>query len=69
MRTITLEINGEIRTLPLVSNVVELLQELGISDKLVAIELNKKILRKGEWENTHLSDMDHVEIVQFVGGG
>jgi thiamine biosynthesis protein ThiS len=69
METITLEINGETRTIAAVSNVRELLEQLGISQTLVAVEVNRKIIRRGEWENTSVSNRDRVEIVQFVGGG
>jgi sulfur carrier protein len=69
MESMTLEINGEIRTISPVSNVRELLQLLGVTEGRVAVELNRKIIRKGDWEKTPISNMDHVEIVQFVGGG
>jgi len=42
---------------------------LGIGESRVAVELNGKIIRRAEWEQMRLSDMDRVEIVQFVGGG
>jgi len=69
METMTLEINGETRTIAPVSNVRALLETLGISGNRVAVEINRKIIRRGEWEHTPISDMDRVEIVQFVGGG
>ena len=69
METITLEINGETRTIPPVRNVRALLESLGISGNRVAVELNRKIIRRDEWENTPVSNLDRVEIVQFVGGG
>jgi thiamine biosynthesis protein ThiS len=69
MNTMTLEINGESREIPPVSNVRELLQLLGIAEARVAVELNRKIVRRGDWENTPVCDLDRVEIVQFVGGG
>jgi sulfur carrier protein len=69
MNTITLEINGETRTIPPVSNVTELLEVLGISGSRAAVEINRKIIRRGEWESTPISNLDRVEIVQFVGGG
>jgi thiamine biosynthesis protein ThiS len=69
METITLEINGETRTMPAVSNVRELLEQLGIPQTRVAVELNRKIIRRVEWEDTPISNLDRVEIVQFVGGG
>jgi thiamine biosynthesis protein ThiS len=69
MSEIHLEINGEKRTISFVSNVAELLRALGISENRVAVEVNREIIRRGEWESTPLVDLDRVEIVQFVGGG
>jgi len=69
MNTIQVEINGEMREIAPVANVKELLQFLGITESQVALELNRKIVRRGEWETTPISNLDRVEIVQFVGGG
>ena len=69
MDTITISINGETRSVPPVSNVGELLQFLGIAETRIALELNRKIIRRGEWDSTPVADRDQVEIVQFVGGG
>ncbi len=69
METMTLEINGEARTIAPVSNVRMLLETLGISGNHVAVEVNRKIVRKGEWDHTPISNLDRIEIVQFVGGG
>jgi thiamine biosynthesis protein ThiS len=65
----TLHINGEIRSVPAVSNLLELIAHLGIGQDRVAIELNRQIIRRKDWETTPLRDMDKIEIVQFVGGG
>jgi thiamine biosynthesis protein ThiS len=69
MENMTLEINGEPRSISPVSNVRELLQLLSISEERVAVELNRKIIRRSDWERTAVSNLDRVEIVQFVGGG
>ena len=69
MENMTLVINGESRTLPSVYNVRELLTLLGIGENHVAVEVNRKIIRRREWDQTRLSNLDRVEIVQFVGGG
>ena len=69
MESMILEINGETRTIAPVSNVRELLQLLGVAEGRVAVELNRKIIRRRDWEETAISNMDRVEIVQFVGGG
>jgi thiamine biosynthesis protein ThiS len=69
MKSMKVQINGEIREISTVSNVRELLQVLGISESRVAIEVNRKIVRRADWEITRVADLDKVEIVQFVGGG
>jgi sulfur carrier protein len=69
METITLEINGATRTVPPVSNLRALLEHLGIGENRVAVEVNRRIIRRGEWETTPISNLDRIEIVQFVGGG
>jgi sulfur carrier protein len=69
MENLTLVINGENRTISPVANVRELLRSLGISEDRVAVELNRKIVRRNDWEKTSVSNQDRVEIVQFVGGG
>ncbi|MBN2337887.1 MAG: sulfur carrier protein ThiS [Acidobacteria bacterium] len=65
----TLEINGKMRTIPPVASVRELLTVLGIEGTQVAVELNRTIVRRAEWDATPIADRDRVEIVQFVGGG
>ncbi len=65
----TLTINGEAREIASVKTVQDLLELLGISGSHVALELNGKIIRRRDWGQTPVSDLDRVEIVQFVGGG
>jgi len=65
----TLEINGEIQSLPSIKNIEELLQYLGLGHDRIAVEVNRRIVRRQEWERTPLNDRDRIEIVQFVGGG
>ncbi len=65
----TLTINGEAREIASVKTVRELLELLGISGSHVALELNGQIIRRRDWEQTSVANLDRVEIVQFVGGG
>jgi sulfur carrier protein len=69
MESMKLQINGEIREISPVSNVQELLQVLGIAGGPVAVEVNRVIVRRADWEKTPIASLDKVEIVQFVGGG
>lgn len=61
-------VNGEPRSTRTLS-VRQLLENLGIDPRRVAVELNSAILPKSDYENSTLNDGDRIEIVHFVGGG
>jgi thiamine biosynthesis protein ThiS len=66
---IDIVVNGRPRTAPAGLNVVELLRFLELTPDRVAVELNRSIVRKPEWESTVVAGGAQLEIVQFVGGG
>jgi thiamine biosynthesis protein ThiS len=64
------EINGEIRQLNHNQIVLaELVRELALAPQRIAVEVNKRIVRRDEWEKTPINEGDRIEIVHFVGGG
>lgn len=65
----TIFINGEARALDGVSTLAALLDALELPKQRVAIELNKRVIRKQDWDETSVNDQDKVEVVHFVGGG
>jgi thiamine biosynthesis protein ThiS len=65
----TIFINGEARTLDGVSTLAGLLEALELPKQRVAIELNKQVIRKQEWDTTGVNENDKIEVVHFVGGG
>jgi len=67
--TIVLEINGEAKLVPACATVRELLENLGIKSERIAVEVNRRIIRRQDWNQAPIHDQDKVEIVQFVGGG
>jgi sulfur carrier protein len=65
-----LQINGDQVTVPgTVHNVADLLENFGLQNKVVIVEINQTILEKSAHAETRLSDGDRIEIVHFVGGG
>lgn len=62
-------INGETREIQKETSLSELLKELSLPDQRIAIELNKEVVRRRDWENIQVKDADKIEIVHFVGGG
>ena len=65
----TVIINGDSREIPDGLNVVQLLGHLGIAAERVAIERNRDILPRTQWQGTAVEMNDSYEIVHFVGGG
>jgi thiamine biosynthesis protein ThiS len=64
-----LSVNGEEREIETGATVETLLEDLGLRARRVAVEVNRKVVVRDAWSGTELHDRDHVEIVQFVGGG
>jgi thiamine biosynthesis protein ThiS len=62
-------LNGDRRTVPDGITVAALLEFLQMRPNRVAIELNREILPRAQWQVTHVQPNDSFEIVQFVGGG
>ena len=62
-------INGENKELTSEVNLFELLNELDLPTERIAIELNKDVVRKKDWQDIKVSDQDKIEIIHFVGGG
>jgi thiamine biosynthesis protein ThiS len=62
-------LNGEPFELATPMTVADLLRELEIDSRRVAVELNLVVLRRAAFDTTTVTEGDHVEIVNFVGGG
>jgi len=67
--TIRIHVNGEEKEAPSDRSVAALLAWLEVASERVAVELNKTIVRKRDWENTIVLNGSQLEIVEFVGGG
>ena len=62
-------VNGDDRELNSATNVFELLAELGLQERRVAVMVNDAIVRREERTQTPLAAGDRIEIIQMVGGG
>lgn len=61
-------LNGESKDIH-AKSIKELLEEIGIEDKVMAAAVNMNVVKKDKWETFLLSENDRVEFLQFVGGG
>jgi sulfur carrier protein len=68
-KTIEVVVNGSPKRVPEGLNVRGLLAFLEIDATRVAVELNRSIVRKVDWESAVVGEGASVEIVWFVGGG
>jgi len=66
---LTVVVNGDEREVAAGAVVADLVARLDLKPERVAVELNRRILKRQQWGSTLLSEGDKVEIVHFVGGG
>jgi sulfur carrier protein len=66
---IQVTVNGSARRFERAVNVRELLEELAMAGKKVAVERNGEIVPKGMHHQVLLESGDRLEIVVAVGGG
>jgi len=62
-------LNGDAHEVPGPLTVADLLAQLEIDPRRVAVEHNLIVLKRATFETTMVRDGDAVEIVNFVGGG
>jgi len=62
-------VNGQPRQLADGATVAELLAELRLADKPVAVEVNRQLVPRQRHAQHRLAEGDRLEIVTLVGGG
>ncbi|HKI60102.1 MAG TPA: sulfur carrier protein ThiS [Mariprofundaceae bacterium] len=63
-----IQLNGEDREVA-ATTVAELVAELGIEKRMLAVERNLEVVPKSEYAATKLADGDRLEVVHMIGGG
>ena len=66
---ITITLNGEVRQVPRGLTVGGLLGHLELNERMVVVERNREIVRRGRYEEVRVAEGDAIELVHFVGGG
>lgn len=72
MSTITLIVNGQAKETPEGPeglSVQDLVVDLGLKGRAVAVEVNEEVVPRAKHSQTKLQEGDRVEIVTLVGGG
>jgi thiamine biosynthesis protein ThiS len=51
------------------STIINILANLDIKDKYLAVEINENILPKSEYDKYIIQENDKIEIINAIGGG
>jgi len=62
-------INGEMREVAEELTAAELVSELGLGGRRIAMEINREIVPRSAYHSVRLRAQDRVEIVHAIGGG
>lgn len=65
----TITLNGEPHTWVEPKTIADLLTDLGIDTRMVAVERNRVVVKRATYPDTLVVAGDEIEIVSFVGGG
>lgn len=69
MKDPTLTVNGAAKPLGGARTLAQLLENLGVKAKKMAVERNGEIVPPAAFASTPVAAGDTIEIIQFVGGG
>ena len=69
IKKIQIRVNGKVKSVPAKYSISDLVKNLNIPIKKVAIELNEEIIDKKKINKIILKKNDKIEIVHFIGGG
>ena len=64
-----IQLNGELHQIPEALNIRQLLEHLELPTERIAVERNKAVVPRSQWESISLASEDQIEVVHFVGGG
>ena len=67
-KALRVQVNGDPREVA-AGTILELVQELDLDPRKVAVERNLEIVPRSLHATTALADGDRIELVVFVGGG
>jgi sulfur carrier protein len=69
LKVIEISINGESKQVAAHTNVAQLIEQMNLGGKRVAVERNGEIVPRSQHAATELHAGDRLEIVVAVGGG
>jgi len=67
-KTIMIHLNGEERSVS-AATLAALVSDLGLEQRMIAIERNLEVVPKSQYASTLLETGDRIELVHMIGGG
>jgi sulfur carrier protein len=68
-RSMEIQVNGETRQVPEGASISVLLDDLSLTGRRIAVEVNQDIVPRSRHDEHRLNDGDRVEIIHAIGGG
>jgi sulfur carrier protein len=66
---LTIELNGEARTIPEQHTLQELVASLELPPQALAVAVNRSVVPRQQWQGLLLKAQDKIDIVRAIGGG
>ena len=67
--TISIELNGEARTVADSDSVQDLIDALSLTNQALAIAVNREVVPRAKWREHRFVSGDKVDVVRAIGGG
>ncbi len=62
-------VNGEVKEFPEGTTLQQIIETLGIAEKVMATAVNMEVVKKEQWKTYTPREGDKIELLHFVGGG
>lgn len=67
--TISIELNGETRTIADSDSVQDLIDALSLTNQALAVAVNREVVPRVKWREHRFASGDKVDVVRAIGGG
>ena len=66
---IQIYINGKKKNINSNCNLIDILKEYSLINKMVAVEINQEVIPKSKYKTITINKNDKIEILELIGGG
>ena len=66
---IQIYINGKKKNINSNCNLIDILKEYSLMNKLIAVEINQEVIPKSNYKTKKININDRIEILEPIGGG